>query len=156
MLVRVEAKLAIVGPHTDPGERGRLARQADGLKIADRFEQTGYVEEDDLADWLVRTTVAVQLRATSNGETSAAVATCLAAGVPTIVTDIGSAAELPDDVWSRSIAKIPSYQSLGEVIADLIADVDRRAEMAAASIAWARAHTHEKVAKALYTAVLSG
>jgi glycosyltransferase involved in cell wall biosynthesis len=155
VLARVEAKLAIVGPHTDPGERGRLARQADGLKIADRFEQTGYVEEDDLADWLARTTVAVQLRATSNGETSAAVATCLAAGVPTIVTDIGSAAELPDEAVVKVDRVIPQ-QSLGEVIADLIADVDRRAEMAAASIAWARAHTHEKVAKALYRVVLSG
>ena len=47
-----------------------------------------------------RADLAVQLRSVSNGEASGATADCLAAGVPTIVTDLGWSGELPADTSS--------------------------------------------------------
>jgi glycosyltransferase involved in cell wall biosynthesis len=155
VLVRGESKLAVVGPHTGADERRQLDARAQDLRITDHFQQTGYVEEPELKKWLARTTIAVQLRATSNGETSAAVAKCLAAGVPTIVTDIGSAAELPDAA-ALKVERDIAPEALGEVIADLLADSKRRAEMAAAGMDWARSRSHEHLARALYAEVVRG
>ena len=155
VLSRTKAKLAVVGPHTGAEQERGLAARADELQIADRFEQTGYVEEDELLAWLARTSVAVQLRATSNGETSAAVAKCLSAGVPTIVTNIGSAAELPDDAVLK-VERDVTPEELGHAIAELLADPGRRAEMAAASRNWARARSYENLAIVLYTKVVNG
>ncbi len=97
----------------------------------------------------------MQLRATSNGETSGAVAKCLAAGVPTIVTDIGSAAELPDAAVLK-VDRDVAPKALGEAIADLLADPKRRAEMAAAGVDWARSRSYERLARALYAEVVRG
>ncbi len=57
---------------------------------------TGAVDDDEYEGWLARTSVAVQLRARTNGETSGAVADCLSHGVVTVVTDAGPARQLPD------------------------------------------------------------
>jgi glycosyltransferase involved in cell wall biosynthesis len=95
----------------------------------------------------------VQLREASNGETSAAIARCLAAGVPTIVTAIGSAAELPDDC----VVKVPrdvSADDLGDEIAALLADASRREHLGRAAIAYAREHSFERVAEVLYENVI--
>jgi UDP:flavonoid glycosyltransferase YjiC (YdhE family) len=57
----------------------------------------------------------VQLRAVVNGEASAAVADCLAAGIPTIVTAIGAHAELP----ARAALQIPAGTSAHEIAGHL-------------------------------------
>jgi glycosyltransferase involved in cell wall biosynthesis len=155
VLARGASKLAVVGPHTGAGERRQLDALAQELRITDHFQQTGYVEEPELKEWLARATIAVQLRATSNGETSAAVAKCLAAGVPTIVTAIGSAAELTDEA-ALKVDRDIAPEALAEVIADLLADSKRRAAMATAGVDWARSHSHERLAQALYAEVVRG
>ena len=155
VLHRADATLAIVGPHTGANQRRELERQAEKLQIAQRVEQTGYVEEDELLTWLARTTLAVQLRGTSNGETSAAVAKCLAAGVPTIVTNIGSAAELSDDAVVK-VDRDVTPDELGFLIAELISDPKRRAEMRAASMRWARSRSYDRLARTLYAEVVRG
>jgi glycosyltransferase involved in cell wall biosynthesis len=59
---------------------------------------TGRVDAGQYADWLERTAVAVQLRVKTNGERSAALADCLAMGIPTIVNPIGAVAtDIPSD-----------------------------------------------------------
>ena len=63
----------------------------------------------------------MQLRLHSNGESSASVAETLAAGIPTVVTNIGTFAEYPDDV----VVKVPAGiddRDLAVVLADLLAD----------------------------------
>jgi glycosyltransferase involved in cell wall biosynthesis len=99
---RPDARLAFVGP-TGVLERSRITGLAEQLGVSDRVVVTGWLDEHEYKDWLSRAFVAVQLRASTNGETSAAVADCLTHGVPTIVTDIGPAGDLPDD----SVFKLP-------------------------------------------------
>ncbi|HEV8601945.1 MAG TPA: glycosyltransferase [Gaiellaceae bacterium] len=156
VLPRIDARLAIVGAHTPPSERERLAEQAAGLGIADWVQQTGELDaERNLLDWMTKATVAVQLRPWSNGETSASIARCLAAGLPTIVSDVGSSAELPDECVVK-VGRAVTAETLGDSIADLLEDPDRRAQMAAASIAYARDRSFDSVASRLYEEIVVG
>ena len=103
---------------------------SDLLDLDPRIVRAGELSREEYELILATTDVAVQLRDTSNGESSAAVADCLAAGVPTIVTDIGSNSELPDDV----VVKVPRDISDGELallIASLLGDHDRRSTLSA-------------------------
>jgi glycosyltransferase involved in cell wall biosynthesis len=78
---------------------------------------------------LLRTAdVAVQLRLISNGEASAAVADCLSAGLPTILTDIGWLGELPAD----AVSPVPlgvSAAALAERMLELVTDGARWSAM---------------------------
>jgi glycosyltransferase involved in cell wall biosynthesis len=135
------ARLAVVGPISDE-ERARL------LALDDRVIITGAVTDEDYERWLRRATVAVQLRASTNGESSAAVADCLAAGLPTVVTRIGAARELPDDATVK-VAPGIGPEALGAAIAALLADPARRAAMSGAAVAYAEAHGFDTAAAAL-------
>ena len=65
-------RLAFVGP-IDPALRERYHSLAVHLGVAGAVTFTGTVDDDEYESWLDRASVAVQLRAGSNGETSAAV-----------------------------------------------------------------------------------
>ncbi len=99
-LENVRARLVIAGPG-EPQELQRwrdfAAETAPGVDI----EISGHLATEEYASLLQRADIAVQLRTLSNGEASAAVADCMAAGLPTVVTDVGWAAELPDDAVAR-------------------------------------------------------
>jgi hypothetical protein len=71
--------------------------------------------DDDLRRLMRQVHVAVQLRETTHGESSAAVAELLAAGTPLVVTGAGSFAELPAEVVSFVAADCPP-EALAEVI----------------------------------------
>ncbi|MCA1942966.1 MAG: glycosyltransferase, partial [Yonghaparkia sp.] len=89
---------ALVGEsHLDEAVHQRLERRAAEAGVADRVVTTGRVDDADYASWLARALVAVQLRATTRGESSAAVADCFAAGVPVIASAVGPALELASD-----------------------------------------------------------
>jgi glycosyltransferase involved in cell wall biosynthesis len=106
---------------------------------ADEVTVTGFVDEDRFAALVDRTALAVQLRETTNGESSAAVADCIGAGTPAVVTDFGAQAELPDEV----VAKVPreiTGAELAEVVDALLADPGRRAAMVAAGRSYAAAN----------------
>lgn len=61
---------------------------------------TGWIQMSDFKHYLASTDIAVQLRTSSRGETSAAIMDCMNYGLPTIVNANGSIAELPQDaVW---------------------------------------------------------
>jgi glycosyltransferase involved in cell wall biosynthesis len=95
--------------------------------------------------WLSRATIAVQLRCVTNGESSGSVAECMAAGVPTVVSDIGSFAELPDNV----VVKVPadlSAEELTMVVSDLLRDPERRSALSAAGREYAAHHTYRDAA----------
>ncbi len=73
----------------------------------------GRVSEQVYGTWLAAADVAVQLRAGSRGESSGALADCLAAGVPTIVNWHGAITDLPEDV----VYVIPDRFSDAELVA---------------------------------------
>ena len=85
------------------GERdgGRYGREFDDAVarsgIAARIHVTGFAAPSEYRRYLAAADVAVQLRAMSRGETSGTVLDCMGHGLPTVVTAVGAAAELPAD-----------------------------------------------------------
>ena len=86
-----------------------LARAGGRVRIA------GWTDEDDYERYLQAADAAVQLRAVSHGETSAAVLDCMNHGLPTIVNAKGSLADLPDDC----VLKLPAALTVAELTAAL-------------------------------------
>jgi len=115
---------------------------------SDRVTVTGAISSDEYADWVGRTSLALQLRRHTNGESSASVAETLAAGIPTIVSDLGTFSEYPDHVVVKVPADI-SAGALSEVIAELLADPARLAELGSAGRAFAAANSYPIAAKTL-------
>lgn len=72
-------------------------------------------DDDELRRLMREVHVAVQLRETTHGESSAAVAELLAAGTPVVVTGEGSFTELPSEVVSCVAADCPP-ETLAEAI----------------------------------------
>ena len=144
-----DAKLVVVGSDVGTGENVRLAARARELGVARSVDFRGEVDEADFDRWIKRADVAVQLRGASNGETSAVVARCLAAGTTTIVTDLGSAAELPDSCVAK-VERDATPETIAEEISTLLDDHTRRLAMRAAGHAYAGVRTHDRVARFLY------
>jgi glycosyltransferase involved in cell wall biosynthesis len=96
--------------HADPrchlvfvGDHAQLFGAALASRIAahPRIRITGYADAQMYRSYLAAADAAVQLRARSRGETSAAVLDSLAYRLPTIINAHGSAAEVPADVCLR-------------------------------------------------------
>jgi glycosyltransferase involved in cell wall biosynthesis len=134
------ASLAIVGPSVSEDESRRCAELARDLGIEDRVRITGPVDDDEFQGWLARAALAVQLRENSNGEAQATVADCLAARIPTIVTGLGWAHELPDEAVVK-VGREISAEVLANEMSSLLADRRRREAMAAAGLRHAREHS---------------
>jgi glycosyltransferase involved in cell wall biosynthesis len=89
---RPEARLVLVGdrvPHYD------AAAEAAALGVADRVTITGFVSDHDHDRWLARVDVCASLRWPTTRETSASWLRALAAGRPTIVTDLAHQTDVP-------------------------------------------------------------
>jgi glycosyltransferase involved in cell wall biosynthesis len=147
-------RLAIVGPPVGEEERTRYAEQAERLGVGGRVEVTGELPDAEFRARVAATTVAVQLRATSNGESPASVADCLAAGVPTVVSALGAARELPDEVVVK-VDRDVTAAALAETLRALLADDARRRRLREAGIAYARDHAFARVAEELYELVFA-
>ena len=144
--------LAFVGP-CEPEHQCQLERRASQLGIEDRVLFTGYVEEAELDSWLAVARCAIQLRFPTNGESSAAVMRCLAAGVPTIVSDHGPLRELPDD----AVVKVPAQvqpADLAQTIRRLLADDEACARLRESAIRHAQEVSFEAVADQFWTEIL--
>jgi glycosyltransferase involved in cell wall biosynthesis len=147
-----EARLAFVGPCAD-ADREELLTLATALGVADRVTVTGAVTAPEYATWLDRAAIAVQLRRTANGESSAAVADCLAAGAVLVVTGIGAGRDLPEAAVVR-VGPTVAAGELATVIADLLGDPERRSALAAAARAYASQHSFAIVASRLFQDVI--
>jgi glycosyltransferase involved in cell wall biosynthesis len=62
---------------------------------ASRVKKTGYISEEEYAQYLAAADLAVQLRLESRGETSGTIFDCLASGIPVITNAHGANAEFP-------------------------------------------------------------
>lgn len=142
---RPECRLAVVGPPAGAGDLDALARQASELGLDDRVELTGRVDDEHFRSLVASATVAVQLRAVTMGESPASVTDCLAAGVPTVATGIGSVLELPDDALVK-VAPDISPGELARLLVALLDDEERRRALAEAGRALARERSFERAA----------
>jgi glycosyltransferase involved in cell wall biosynthesis len=141
----VDATLVFVGP-IDDGYRAHLERHAEAVGAAGHVDVTGHVSEDEYRGWLARATAAVQLRVSTNGESSAAVTDALAAGLP-VVTNVHAATELP----AGTVALVPSDVDPAALAAELrsVLVPDRLAALADAGHAFARSWGFADVADRL-------
>lgn len=93
-------KLVFVGENHGGDYGARLSKTSRSSGLGDRIHITGFASQEMFRQYLVSADLAVQLRASSRGETSAAVLDCMNHAVPLIVNANGSMAELdPQAVW---------------------------------------------------------
>jgi len=114
-------------------ESGRCLEAARRFGIEGRVRITGSVDDAEFRGWLERAALAVQLREYSNGETQGTIADCLAAGIPTIVTALGSARELPDDAVVK-VEREVLPRALADKMGALLEDPARRKAMVDAGL----------------------
>jgi glycosyltransferase involved in cell wall biosynthesis len=145
---RPDARLRLVGPGS-PEDLAAVQSQAERLGIGRAVTVTGRVDDAGWDRHLSEAMVAVQLRASTNGEFSGAIAEALAAGIPTIVSALGSAAELPND----AAVKLPTGATPEDLAAEILAllsDPGRRKGLSEGARAYAATLSFESVAEELY------
>jgi glycosyltransferase involved in cell wall biosynthesis len=149
-----KARLAFAGPGDD-GESQRWQAYAREHAPGADVDFMGHLSEARFRELLDSADLAVQLRTITNGEASAAVADCLAAGLPTIVTALGWAAELPAGV----VAHVPNNSNPGQIaerMRDILsADADRES-LEASALEYAGDHSFRLVAEAYVEALELG
>ena len=90
-----DCRLVLVGENAEGRYGKSLLEQLERLGLGN-VEFTGWTNSETFRAYLAASDLAVQLRALSRGETSAAALDCLNFGVPLIVNANGSMAELPE------------------------------------------------------------
>ncbi|WP_024511968.1 glycosyltransferase [Bradyrhizobium sp. ARR65] len=100
------------------------------------IEFTDWVKREELDTWLAAADVAIQWRINSRGETSAALADALMAGLPLIANRYGSAAELPDDVL-LGLPHDADATDIASALVDLHKDPTKRTSLGAAGRGYA-------------------
>ena len=96
--------------------------------------------------------LAVQLRLPSDDPAPTLVADCLANGLPTIVTDLGWAGELPPDAAEKVPSEV-SPRELKDRMARLLGDPARLAALSPGRLEHARAFSFATVADAYLDAL---
>lgn len=144
-------RLVIVGaPSTDYDVMEEAARAG----IADRVHVTGYVEDDEVPRYLAEADICACLRWPTNRETSASWLRCLAAGRPTLVTELSHLVDVPtldpqtwrprrastDDPVAVSIDMLDEEQSIRMALERLAADHALRTRLGLAARAWWNSH----------------
>lgn len=141
-----DATLTFVGGVADD-YRAHLEQLASAAGVGDALAFTGHVDDEGYRRWLATATLTVQLRRSTNGESSAAVTDALAAGLP-VVTNVHAAAELPEGTVSLVPGDVDSV-ALADHLGDLLADPGRRQALADAGRAYARSWGFDDVADEL-------
>jgi glycosyltransferase involved in cell wall biosynthesis len=140
-----EARLLLVGQDA-PGFA--LTRKLQELAI-DGVEWRGYVDEEMLWSSMAACDVIVSLRSPTMGETSGSTIRALGLGKPTIVSDVGWFAELPDEVALKIPADAREIENLATVLELLASSEAARQSMHVAALEYVRReHDLERVADA--------
>jgi glycosyltransferase involved in cell wall biosynthesis len=142
-----DLKFALVGDCFDQQLWTELHETVTEAGLGDRITLAGRVDEDTYRHWLSRARLGVQLRAHSNGESSAAVADCMGAGVPTMVSRIGSMAELGDACLQ--LPGTATVDDLVRVISGLLADDRRLTALGERAFRYAEEHSFASAAAQL-------
>lgn len=147
-------QLLLVG---DTVEHYDARAEADRSGVADRVHFTGYVPDSDLPSYLEASDICACLRWPTNRETSASWLRCLAAGRPTIITDLAHQGDVPTidpRGWAKrdmrsgderapiavSIELVDEDHSLQLALDRLATDASLRSSLGQAGRAWWRTH----------------
>jgi glycosyltransferase involved in cell wall biosynthesis len=144
-------RLVIVGaPSTDLDVMEEAARAG----IADRVHVTGYVNDEEVPRYLAEADICACLRWPTNRETSASWLRCLAAGKPTLITELSHLVDVPTlnpqtwrpriaitkDPVAASIDLLDEEQSIRMALERLAGDHEMRARLGNAARAWWDTH----------------
>jgi glycosyltransferase involved in cell wall biosynthesis len=153
-LAQEEACCLIFVGANDGGTYGnRLLDRMAGSGLASRLRITGYCQESQYSEYLAAADLAVQLRARSRGETSAAIFDCLARKVPLVVNANGSAAELPGDVVVKLEDNFAN-EALSTALVRLRRDSDLRLKLAARGASYVNQEHHPERIAGLYRDII--
>lgn len=130
-----------------PRYRRALEEHASGLEFG-RLHFDDYLSESDYEGALRNTTIAVQLRKVTNGESSAALMDLMATGTPTIANNLGSVAELDGDLIVR-VSAYPTADELSDAIVALIGDTEQLSTLSKTSWERAQVRSFETAARSL-------
>jgi glycosyltransferase involved in cell wall biosynthesis len=129
-----------------------LRAEAERAGVGDRVVETGYVADAELPDYLCAADACVCLRWPTARETSASWLRCLAAGKPTIVTDLAHTATVPTldpRTWTANTTAAPialridlldEDHSLRLAMRGVVRDQQLREDVGRAARAWWRRH----------------
>jgi glycosyltransferase involved in cell wall biosynthesis len=146
------AVFLVVGEEVDDGE---ARRQAIALGLADRVRFVGRQSAADYADLIAVTDVGINLRRPpSNGETSASLLNLLAAGVPTIVTDVGSFNDYPGQVVRKVLWLDDGIEGLRRAMLDLATNREAREQLRIESSNYIRTYHDWTRSAKLYGALI--
>jgi glycosyltransferase involved in cell wall biosynthesis len=104
----LDVSLLLVG---DTAPYYDAAAEARALGVADRVRITGYVPDEGLAAYLSAADVCLCLRWPTSRETSAMWVRAIAAGRPTIITDLAHTADIPSLDPRSCAANVKSFTS---------------------------------------------
>jgi glycosyltransferase involved in cell wall biosynthesis len=128
------------GEETDGGA---ARREVQALGLTDRVQFLGRQPAAEYSDLIAATDIGINLRRPpTNGETSAALLDLLAAGVATIVTDVATFGDYPDDVVHKVRWDASGQEQLGRVMLELACDANAR--QAQGARAWNHARSHHE------------
>ncbi|WP_406696112.1 glycosyltransferase [Singulisphaera sp. Ch08] len=135
-----KAMFLFVGEDADGGI---ARRQAADLGLLDRVRFLGRQPWNNFTDLIAVTDLGINLRLPpTNGETSGALLNMLAAGVPTIVTDVATFSDYPADVVRKVRWETEGIDGLRRSLFDLASDETERKRLGEA--AWKHCVEHHE------------
>jgi glycosyltransferase involved in cell wall biosynthesis len=149
----MQGELGFTG-YVDSELRGKLKKLARDYQMRGRLRFHGRADDSKWKRILSETTCAVQLRARSNGESSAAVNDCLAMGVP-VITNIEACRELPEGTVV-CLPSDPSVTDVRDALAALLGSRDRRESLRKGGLSHVDKISFQAVAKRLLERLQQG
>lgn len=124
-------------------------RLPDG-ELGDHVHRTGYVGKEDLVAYIEAVDVCLSLRWPTMGETSATLLRAMAAGRPSIVSDVGSFAELPETCCRKVPVGDDEREALVATMLELVDAPEERQALGERAEEYARTHHDVKRAAQAY------
>ena len=147
------ALLIFVGEVDSVEQRQKVHKLIDDLNLGEWVKITGYVSKKDFEKYLATADAAIQLRANSRGETSAAVLSCMGHGIPTIVNAHGTLNDYTDDDLVK-LPDLPSVDDLAQAMLDLIKDDEFRTNKGIKAQKYIEEHHNPNKVSAAYAEVI--
>jgi glycosyltransferase involved in cell wall biosynthesis len=134
----VDARLLLAG---DTSDYPQIDQEIEGTGARDRIAVTGYLDDDRVGGYLAAADACLCLRWPTTGETSASWLHGLAAGRPTVISDLAHLVDIPSTVALR-VDLLDEDASLLHAMRQLAADAALRAALGRAGPEyWAVHHT---------------
>lgn len=124
------------------------------MDLANCCEVRGYLTEEEMSQALADADILVNLRWPTFGESSGPLLRALWLGTCTVVTDIGSFAEFPNDIVIKIGVEEMSAQAIADRLLPYVMNREKRMAMGARASSYSRAHLSARAAAQQYTELI--